>query len=93
MADTAAHLVERVLPESPVRQWVLSLPFNLRYRLGYDASLAGEVMQVFVRRVFSSLRRRARRYRPIEDPKCGAVTFVQRFGGALNLNRCAHYLA
>ena len=25
MADTAAHLVDRVLPEVPVRQWVLSL--------------------------------------------------------------------
>ena len=32
MADTAAHLVDRVLPEAPVRQWVLSLPFSLRYR-------------------------------------------------------------
>ena len=31
MPDTAAHLVERVLPEAPVRQWVLSLPFALRY--------------------------------------------------------------
>jgi hypothetical protein len=30
MADTAAHLVDRVLPEVPVRQWLLSLPFALR---------------------------------------------------------------
>jgi hypothetical protein len=33
MADTAAHLVDRVFPEVPVRQWVLSLPYGLRYRL------------------------------------------------------------
>jgi Transposase zinc-binding domain len=33
MADTAAHLVDRVFPEVPVRQWVLSAPFGLRYRL------------------------------------------------------------
>ncbi len=26
MADSAAHLVDRVFPEAPVRQWVLSLP-------------------------------------------------------------------
>ena len=26
MADTAAHLVDRVLPRVPVRQWVLTLP-------------------------------------------------------------------
>ncbi len=33
MADTAAHLVDRVFPEVPVRQWVLSVPFAVRYRL------------------------------------------------------------
>jgi hypothetical protein len=31
MADTAAHLVARVFPEVPARQWVLSVPFGLRY--------------------------------------------------------------
>ena len=36
MVDTAAHLVDRVFPRVPVRQWVLSLPFALRYRLAYD---------------------------------------------------------
>jgi len=39
MADTAAQLVDRVLPAVPVRQWVLSLPFPLRYRMAYDAGL------------------------------------------------------
>jgi hypothetical protein len=33
MADTAAHLVDLVFPEVPVRQWVLSVPYGLRYRL------------------------------------------------------------
>ena len=61
MADTAAHLVDRVLPEVPVRQWVLSLPFALRYRLAYDAALTTAVLGVFVRTVFASLRRRARK--------------------------------
>ena len=92
MADTAAHLVDRVLPEAPVRQWVLSLPFGLRYRLAYDARLTRDVLQIFVRRVFASLRRRARLRWPIDDPRCGAVTFVQRFGGALNLNVHFHTL-
>ena len=44
MADTAAYLVDRVLPEAPIRQWVLSLPFALRYRLAYDAPLASAVL-------------------------------------------------
>ncbi len=92
MADTAAHLVDRVLPEVPVRQWVLSLPFALRYRLAYDASLTSAVLGVFVRGVFASLRRRAREKWGVSRGQCGAVTFVQRFGGALNLNVHFHSL-
>ncbi len=30
MANGAAHLVDRVLPDVPVRQWVLSLPWDVR---------------------------------------------------------------
>jgi hypothetical protein len=33
MADSAAHLVDEVLPKRPIRQWVLSVPFPLRYLL------------------------------------------------------------
>jgi len=92
MADTAAHLVDRVLPEVPLRQWVLSLPFALRYRLAYDARLAGDVLGLFVRAVFAALRRRARRQWGVRRGLCGAVTCVQRFGAALNLNVHFHSL-
>ena len=92
MADTAAHLVDRVLPLVPVRQWVLSLPFALRYRLAYDAPLTSAVLGIFMRALFGSLRRRARKQRQVEGQQCGAVTFVQRFGGALNLNVHFHSL-
>jgi hypothetical protein len=34
MADTAAQLVDRVLPEVPIRQWVLTLPYPLRLDAG-----------------------------------------------------------
>jgi hypothetical protein len=30
MAETAAHLVEHVIPRVPVRQWVLVFPIPLR---------------------------------------------------------------
>jgi hypothetical protein len=46
MADTAAHLVDRVLPRVPVRQWVLSLPFGLRYRLARDRELTANTLVV-----------------------------------------------
>jgi hypothetical protein len=67
MSDTAAHLVDRVLPEAPVRQWVLSLPHALRYRLAYDAKLSSALLSVFIRTVFAALRRRAR------GPRCAQV--------------------
>jgi hypothetical protein len=28
MTERAAHLIDHVLPRAPVRQWVLSLPFE-----------------------------------------------------------------
>ena len=89
MAETAAFLVDHVLPFTPVRQWVLSLPIALRYRLAYDSGLAADVLQVFIRAVFTSLRRRARHKLGPGKYECGAITFVQRFGDALNLN--LHY--
>jgi hypothetical protein len=60
MADTAAHLVDRVIPQVPVCQWVLSLPYALRYRLAYDSGMVTEVLRVFLRAVFRDLKRRAR---------------------------------
>ncbi len=92
MADTAAHLVDRVLPVVPVRQWVLSLPFALRYRLAYDAQLTSAVLAIFVHTVFASLRRRARKHWGVPRGQCRAVTFVQRFGDALNMNVHFHSL-
>src|SRR5687767_13563888 len=92
MADTAAHLVDRVFPVVPVRQWVLSLPFALRYRMAYDSRLMGDVLNVFVRAVFSELRKRARQSLDCRSSQCGAVTFVQRFGDALNANVHFHML-
>jgi len=80
------------LPRVPVRQWVLSLPFCLRFRLAYDARLTSKILRLFIRVLFASLRRRARRRFDLLDPRCGAVTFVQRFGDALNLNLHFHTL-
>lgn len=90
MADTAAFLVDRIVPAVPVRQWVLSLPIALRYKLAYDSQLAGEVLQIFVRSVFASLRHRARARYGRGCYEGGAITFVQRFGDALNLNLHFH---
>jgi len=83
MADTAAHLVDRVLPVVPVRQWVLSLPFALRYRLAYDAQLTSAVLAIFVRTVFASLRRCARKHWGVPHGQCGAVTRCKSSAGKI----------
>jgi hypothetical protein len=36
MTERAAHLVDAVLPWVPVRQWVLTVPYRLRYQLAWN---------------------------------------------------------
>jgi hypothetical protein len=95
MADTAVHLVEHVLPEVRIRQWVCSLPWRLRVLLGYDRRLAAAVLGVFVGEVARSLKRRAKErlgLKRASDAKTGAVTFIQRFDSGLRLNVHFHTL-
>ncbi len=91
MAEQAAHLVDRVLPRVPVRQWVLSLPHRLRYLLAWNHKLCRAVLGVYVRAVLSFYRRRARRH-DVPDGRSGSVTVIQRFGGGLQLNVHFHSL-
>jgi len=91
MAERAAHLVDHVFPDVPVRQWVLSLPYRLRYQLAWDHDLCRAVVAVCLRAVLSWLRRRAR-LDGVDDGRGGAVAVIQRFGGALNLNIHVHAL-
>ena len=95
MAEVAAHLVDHVLPVVPIRQWVLSLPYSLRTMLGYDPELLGVVLRVFMRAVSGWIRDKVREKVGLIDGRdvhFGAVTFIQRFGDALDLNPHFHSL-
>ena len=92
MTERAAHLVDHVLPRAPVRQWVLSLPFELRYRLAWDHTLCRAVLAVYTRALQGFYRKRAKASGH-RDGRTGTVTVIQRFGGALNLNVHFHTLA
>ena len=95
MSETAAHLVDNVIPEVPIRQWVLSLPPPLRYLLAYDSKLASAVLNIFLGEVFKWLRHTAKRelgLASVAGATPGSVTVIQRFGGALNLNIHLHAL-
>ena len=45
----AAITTDHVLPDLPVRQWVLAVPKRLRYFLERDADLQGAALHVFLR--------------------------------------------
>lgn len=91
MTERAAHLVDHVIPDVPVRQWVLTLPHRLRYLLAWRHDLCKTVVRVLLREVSRHLRTRAVE-RGLSDVRGGAVAIVQRFGGALNLNVHIHAL-
>ena len=92
MADTAAYLVDRVLPRAPARQWVLSVPHLVRYFLARDALLQARARRILVAEIFRDLRRRLGIRREAEGSG-GAVTGIQRCGGSLNLNVHFHTIA
>jgi Transposase zinc-binding domain len=47
MSATAANLMERVLPQVGLRQWVLTFPFPWRRRLSQDGALLGKLTRIF----------------------------------------------
>jgi len=92
MCDFAAALVDRVIPNVPVRQWVLTVPHGLRVKLAFDPALTSVVLRQFIGVVSSWLRRRARRLGVRGALKTGAVTVIQRFNSAVDLSVRYHTL-
>ncbi len=91
MAESAAHLVHHVIPPVPVRQWVISFPWVVRYLIARRPALCTAVRAIFLRAVFSFYRERAAA-NGIPGGRTGAVNRIQRFGSALNLNVHFHAL-
>jgi hypothetical protein len=87
MPNVAAFLVDRVLPDVPLRQYVLTLPYELRRLVAFKADVLTAIARIFVESVFATYRTRAKG-NGIENPQCGSVNFVQRFG---SLNLHVHY--
>lgn len=90
MAETAALLADEVLPERPLRQWVLSLPMALRFLLATNPDALTLVLGAVYRAISRHLIHRAGLTRTTGHT--GAVTLVQRFGSALNLNVHFHMI-
>jgi NAD(P)-dependent dehydrogenase (short-subunit alcohol dehydrogenase family) len=46
MAESAAHLVDHVIPRVPIRQWVLSFPIPLRILFAAHPELLAPVLRI-----------------------------------------------
>ena len=87
MSQTAAHLLDHVIPHV---QWVLSLPIPLRLLLAAQPKLVTPVLQVVHRVITRFLLKQAGV--KTDEADSGAVTLIQRFGSAANLNIHLHCL-
>ena len=90
MSETAIHLVDSVLPVKPLRQWVISFPFQIRLLLAIRPKLMGAVLHITHECIANHLRQKAGFAK--SDAKAGAVTLIQRFGGSINLNVHMHQI-
>ena len=90
MADSAALLVDEVLPHQPMRQWVLSVPFPLRFLFASNPKAMTGVLGIVYRAISTHLTQKAGLKK--SATQTGAVTLIQRFGSALNLNIHFHML-
>ena len=77
MAQTAAHLVDHVIPHVPVRQWVLSLPIPLRILFAAHPELFSCVLGAIHRVIATFLIKQTGAKR--SEAHTGAVTLIQRF--------------
>ena len=90
MAESAALLVDDVLPHEPIRQWVLSFPFQLRFLFASYPRIMGKVLGIVYRTLATHITKKAGYNK--QTAQTGAVTLIQRFGSALNLNIHFHML-
>src|SRR3990167_2567191 len=90
MTESSALLVDNILPHQPMRQWVLSFPFPLRFLLARKPHVIGKVLGIVYRIIATYLIKKAGYKKSMA--RTGAVTFIQRFGSALNLNIHFHML-
>ena len=82
MVDSAALLVDEILPHQPMRQWVLTVPFPLRFLFASQPAVMGKVLAIVYRAIATHLTRKAGFTKA--TARTGAVTLIQCFGGALN---------
>ncbi len=88
MCATSANLIDRVLPEVALRQWVLTFPLAWRRRLARDGALFADLTRLVVETVHAFYAQRD----GAPGAKTGSITVVQRTSSDLRLNPHLHVL-
>jgi hypothetical protein len=60
MAESAALLVDEVLPQQAMRQWVLSLPFQLRFLFPSQPTIMGKALGIIYRPIATHITKKSR---------------------------------
>ena len=89
MSAGALTLVDHVLPDVPLRQFVLTLPFPLRFPLAFDGKLLGQVVRIFTDTV-ATWYQKQHVERGLPPGESGAVTVIHRANSDLRLNPHLH---
>jgi hypothetical protein len=89
MNEGAFNLVDHVLPAVPLRQFVVTMPFPLRFPLTFDGKLLGHVVRIFTDTVAGWYRRRQLDC-GLPPGETGAVTVIQIADSNLRLNPHLH---
>ena len=90
MAESAALPVDGVLPREPMRQWVVSFLYPLRFLFASRPEVMGKVLGIVYCAIATHLVKKAGMTQ--RTAHTGAVTLIQRFGGAVKLNIHFHIL-
>jgi hypothetical protein len=90
-AEVTAHLNDEVLPDVPIRQWVLTAPHELIGLLAAKGDILSAMARIFVDEVFKSTCKAAESM-GLRGGKCGALTFIQRFSKSLTVFPHLHVL-
>lgn len=90
MVQHAALLGDEVFPARPIHQWVLTVPFSLCFLFAAYPERMGRVLGIVAKAISTHLARQAG-FTAKQAPT-GALTPIQRFGSALNLNIRFHIL-
>ncbi len=93
MAAQAAHLVDSILPAVPIRQFVLSFPFELSLLAATKPEVLRALARIHAEELARHYKTAAKKAGETGKLHAGAVTFVQRFGSSLNLHVHMHTCA